>query len=256
MVELKSPKEIARLRNAGRLVAQTFEVLREAIRPGITTLELDQIAERYLTSQGAISLFLGYKGANTKNPPFPRVTCISINEEICHGIASRERILKEGDIVSIDVGLKYRGYCGDACVTFPVGKISAEAQRLMDVTEKCLYIGIEAAQPRGYLNDIGAAIQKYADSQGVSIVQELTGHGVGRRLHEPPSVFHFRQKTRGPRLRPGMVFTIEPMINAGTHERKTLDDGWTEVTADGLLSAQFEHTIVITRRGPEILSKL
>ena len=255
MIQLKSPKEISRLRDAGRIVAETFEVLREAIRPGVTSRELDEKADAYLRKQGAVPLYKGYKGPNNQNPPFPGVICSSVNEEICHGIPD-ERLLRDGDIVSIDVGLRYRGYCGDACVTFPVGEISKEAQWLLDVTQECLRIGIEAAQPRHYLNDIGDAIQTYADHNGVSIVRELTGHGVGRKLHEGPSVYHFRQDTRGPRMRPGMVFTIEPMINAGTHERYTLADGWTEVTKDGALSAQFEHTIVITRRGPEILSKL
>ncbi|MGB0388777.1 MAG: type I methionyl aminopeptidase [Ardenticatenaceae bacterium] len=255
MIQLKSPKEIRRLRDAGRIVAETFEVLREAIRPGVSLAQLDRKAESYLRKQGATPLYKGYKGPNEQSPPFPGVICASVNEVICHGIPN-ERELQNGDIVSIDVGLKYRGYCGDACITFPVGEISQEAQWLLDVTQECLRIGINAAQPRGYLNDIGDSIQTYADSQGVSIVRELTGHGLGRQLHESPSVFHFRQDTRGPRMRRGMVFTIEPMINAGSHDRYTLNDGWTEVTKDGKLSAQFEHTIVIAKHGPEILSKL
>lgn len=255
MIQLKSPKEISRMRDAGRIVAETFEILREAIKPGVTRSQLDQKAEAYLRKQGAAPLYKGYKGPNGDNPPFPGVICASVNHEICHGIPD-QRVLYNGDIISIDVGLRYRGYCGDACVTFAVGEISEQAQWLLDVTQKCLQVGIQAAQPRRYLNDIGDAIQTYADKEGVSIVQDLTGHGLGRKLHESPSVFHFRQDTRGPRMRPGMVFTIEPMINIGTHERETLADGWTEVTKDGALSAQFEHTIVITKKGPEILSKL
>lgn len=255
MVELKSPREITRLRDAGKIVAETFKIVEEAIRPGITRIEVDRLAEQYLRKQGATPLYKGYRGANGNNPPFPGVTCISVNNEICHGIPD-ERVLREGDIVSIDIGLRYRGYCGDACHTFAVGQISPEAQRLMDITQHCLNVGIEAAKPRKYLHDIGDAIQTYAESQGVTVVQELTGHGVGRKLHESPTVYHFRQDTRGPRIRPGMVFTIEPMINAGGRERETLSDGWTEVTKDGSLSAQFEHMVAITRKGVKILTVL
>lgn len=255
MIELKSPREIARMREAGRIVAETFQVIGKAIRPGMTRIELDRIAEDYLRSRGAEPLYQGYRGSAGVHPPFPGVTCVSVNDEICHGIPD-ERRLQEGDIVGVDVGLKYKGYCGDACVTYAVGEISEEAQRLLDVARECLRRGIAAAQAGRYLHDIGTAIEDYADSQGVSVVHDLTGHGVGRRLHEPPSVFHIRQPGRGPRLRPGMVFTVEPMINLGGHERRTLPDGWTEVTADGSLSAQFEHTIAITRNGPEILTRL
>ena len=255
MIELKSPREIARMRDAGRIVAETFQVLDRAIRPGMTLRELDQLAEDYLRSQGAEPLYQGYRGSAGINPPFPGVTCTSVNHEICHGIPDG-RVLKEGDIVGVDVGLKYKGYCGDACFTYAVGPISEEAQRLLDITQECLRLGIEVAQAGHYLHEIGAAIQDYATEQGVSVVRDLTGHGVGKRLHEPPSVFHIRQPGRGPRLRPGMVFTVEPMINLGTWQRRTLADGWTEVTTDGSLSAQFEHTIAITEHGPEILTRL
>ncbi len=166
------------------------------------------------------------------------------------------RILKEGDLIGIDIGLKIRGYCGDACVTFPVGKVSPKAERMMAIGKEALRVGIEVAQPDGYLHDIGRAINDYADSQGVSVVHEWGGHGIGRSLHESPSVSHIRQPNRGPRLRPGMTFTIEPMINAGTHEWFLLNDGWTVVTADGKMSVQYEHTIAITKKGPEILTKL
>jgi methionyl aminopeptidase len=243
------------MRAAGRIVAETYEVLNEAIRPGVTLRELDQIAEKYLRSQGAKPLYKGYQGSLASNPPFPGTICASVNEEICHGIPD-DRVLKEGDIIGIDIGLRYRGYCGDACKTFAIGEISDDARRLMVVALECLRLGIEAAQPGGYLNDIGAAIEDYAKSKGMSVVRDLTGHGVGKHLHEAPTVMHVRQQGRGPRLRPGMVFTVEPMINLGTARRRTLADGWTEVTADGSLSAQFEHTIAITSHGPDILTKL
>jgi methionyl aminopeptidase len=183
------------------------------------------------------------------------VICASVNEEICHGLPD-DRILEEGDIVGIDIGLRYRGYCGDACRTFAVGKISPEAQRLLRVAEKCLEVGVAAAQYGNYLHDIGMDIHNYADTQGVSVVREWGGHGVGKTLHEPPSVSHVRQLGRGPKLKPGMVFTIEPMINAGHYEWLMLDDGWTVITKDGSLSAQFEHTVAVTNNGPEILTKL
>lgn len=243
------------MRVAGRMVAECFALLEENIRPGVSLHELDQLVENYIKKQGAESLYKGYQGSNSSHPPFPGVICASVNHEICHGLPN-ERTLKEGDIIGIDIGLKYRGYCGDACVTFPVGTISPQAQRLLEVTRECLHYGIEAAQPGGYLNDIGAAIHGYADSQNVSVVREWGGHGVGRTLHEPPSVSHVRQPNRGPKLRPGMTFTIEPMINLGTHKWILLNDGWTVITADGALSAQFEHTIAITSNGPEILTKL
>ncbi len=243
------------MRDAGRIVAETYERINEAIKPGITLRDLDTLAEKYLRSQGAKPLYKGYQGSTASNPPFPGTICASINEEICHGIPD-DRALKEGDIVGIDIGLRYRGYCGDACKTFAIGTISPEAHRLMEVALECLRLGIEAAQPGEYLNDIGAVIEDYAQSKGMSVVRDLTGHGVGKQLHEAPTVMHVRQQGRGPRLRPGMVFTVEPMINLGTARRRTLADGWTEVTADGSLSAQFEHTIAITASGPDILTKL
>ncbi len=254
-IPLKSKRTIARMREAGRLVAETFEVIAERIEPGISLQELDRLAEKYLISRGAEPLYKGYRGNPPESPPFPGVICASINEEICHGIPDK-RTLKEGDIVGIDIGLKYDGYCGDACLTFPVGKISSEAQHLLDIARQCLQVGIDAAQPGRYLNDIGRAIEAYASMQEVSVVREWGGHGLGKTLHEAPSVSHVREKNQGAKLRPGMVFTVEPMINAGTQEWYLLDDGWTVVTADNSLSAQFEHTIAITTNGPEILSKL
>ncbi len=252
---LKHPKDIRKMRAAGRLVAEAFELLEENIRPGISLQELDKITEDFILSRNAKTLYKGYRGGDPDHPPFPGVICASINDEICHGIPDG-RVLNEGDIIGIDIGLRLSGFCGDACKTFSVGQISPETQRLLDIAKKCLDAGIEAAQKGNYLGDIGAAIHDYADTQGVTVVREWGGHGIGRELHEAPSVSHVRQPYRGPRLRPGMVFTIEPMINEGTHEWQLLDDQWTVVTADGKLSAQFEHTIAITKHGTEIMSKL
>lgn len=254
-MKLKNARAISRMRDAGRLVAESFALLEEAVKPGVSLYDLDQMAENYIIKQGAEPLYKGYQGSSAEHPPFPGTICASVNHEICHGIPDG-RILKEGDIIGIDIGLLYKGWCGDACVTFPVGQVSAKTERLLAIARECLRIGIEAAQPGGYLHDIGKAIQGYADSQGVTVVHEWGGHGIGRNLHESPSVSHIRQSTPGPRLRPGMVFTIEPMINEGTHQWRMLDDGWTVVTVDGRLSAQYEHTIAITTNGPEILTKL
>ncbi len=251
----KRPKEINKMRDAGRLVAECFGILEENIQPGISLQDLDDKVERYLKRSGAKPLYKGYRGSSAGHPPFPGVICASINHEICHGIPDG-RVLKEGDIVGIDIGLRYRGWCGDACVTFAVGRISPEATQLMTITRECLNLGIKAADPGNHLNQIGAVIEDYADSQNVTVVREWGGHGIGRQLHEPPSVSHIRHHNPGPVLQPGMVFTIEPMINAGGYKWILLDDGWTVITADGSLSAQFEHTVAITDNGPEILTKL
>lgn len=254
-LKLKSKREIAQMRESGRLVAQCFALLEENIKPGVSLSELDHLVEQYIASYGAKPLYKGYEGSAGDHPPFPGVICASVNHEICHGLPN-DRVLKEGDIVGIDIGLRYKEYCGDACVTFPVGRVSPKAQRLLDIGKECLRVGVEAAQNGAHLHDIGYAINGYADTQGVSVVHEWGGHGIGRDLHESPSVSHIRQSTRGPRLQPGMVFTIEPMINYGTHEWYLLPDGWTVITADGELSVQFEHTVVITPNGPEILTTL
>jgi methionyl aminopeptidase len=254
-IAIKRPNELSRLRDAGRIVAEAFAMLAEDIRPGVTLAELDRRVEQFLKAQRAQPLYKGYQGSPPEHPPFPGVICASVNHEICHGLPD-ERVLQAGDIVGIDIGLRYRGWCGDACVTYAVGPISAEARRLMDVAQECLRRGIAAAQAGSFLNDIGRAIHAYADTQGVSVVREWGGHGLGRSLHEPPSVSHIRLPDPGPRLRPGVVFTIEPMINLGAPEWFLLPDGWTVVTADGSLSAQFEHTIAITDHGPEILTRL
>ncbi len=243
------------MRASGRLVAECFALLEENIKPGVSLRELDEAVAGFLKQQGAKPLYKGYQGSANEHPPFPGVICASVNYEICHGIPD-DRVLREGDIVGIDIGLRYRGYCGDACVTFPVGRVSAEAERLLAVGRRALEVGISVARPGNYLNTIGVAIHDYADSQGVSVVREWGGHGIGRQLHEPPSVSHVRLPEPGPQLRPGMVFTIEPMINAGTYEWILLEDGWTVITADGALSVQFEHTVAITRDGMEILTRL
>ena len=254
-IELKNPREIAAMRDAGRIVAETYARLNKAIRPGVRLRELDQLATEFLQSQGAQPLYKGYRGNPPSHPPFPGTICASVNDEICHGLPDK-RVLSEGDIVGIDIGLKVKGFCGDACVTYAVGTVTPEVQRLLKVTEECLYKGIAVAQAGQHLSDIGAAIQAHAESYGYSVVREWGGHGIGRNLHEPPSVSHTGPGGRGPMLRPGMVFTIEPMINAGQPQWKMLKDGWTVVTTDGSLSAQFEHTIAITDHGPEILSQL
>jgi len=255
MIELKSASEIAGMRAAGRLVAETFAKLESAIRPGVSLRELDWLAADYLKSCGAEPLYKGYRGNPPRHPPFPGVICASVNHEICHGLPDK-RLLRAGDIVGIDIGLKYKGFCGDACVTYPVEAVTPEAQRLLSVTQECLSQGIAAAQVERHLSDIGAAIQACAERQGFSVVREWGGHGIGRQLHQEPSVPHIGPGGHGPKLRPGMIFTIEPMINAGGPECKMLKDGWTVVTADGSLSAQFEHTLAMTETGPEILSRL
>jgi len=254
-MKLKTPRHIALLRESGRLVAECFALLEENIKPGVSLRVLDQIVEKYIDDKGAEPLYKGYQGSAANHPPFPGVICASVNNEICHGLPDN-RILKEGDIIGIDIGLKQNGWCGDACVTFPVGKISASTQRLLDIAKECLKVGIAAAQPDAYLNDIGTAIHNYADTRGVSVVREWGGHGIGRSLHETPSVSHIRQPGRGPKLRPGMTFTIEPMINKGSHEWILLNDGWTVITTDGSLSAQYEHSIAIGKDGPIILTEL
>jgi methionyl aminopeptidase len=251
-IQLRSRRQIAQMREAGRLVANTFELLRPHIRPGVTTRELDQMAEEFIRKHGAVPAYKGYRGPIV---PFPATICVAPNEVICHGIPD-DTPLREGDIIGIDIGAKLNGWYGDSCQTFAVGQISPEAKKLMDVAEECMWRGIRAAKANGRLGDVGAAIQSYAEENGFSVVREWSGHGVGERLHEEPSVPHYGKAGTGIRLRPGFIFTIEPMINAGDY-RTVMDkrDGWTVRTADGSLSAQFEHTVVITEHGePEILT--
>jgi methionyl aminopeptidase len=244
---LRSGRQIAQMREAGRLVAETFEVLRPHVRPGVTTRELDQIAEKYIRSRKAVPAYKGYRG-------FPATICVAPNNVICHGIPN-DAPLRDGDIIGIDIGARLNGWYGDACITLPVGTISAQAQKLLDIAQESMWRGIQAAQAGKRLGDVGAAIQRYVEENGFSVVREYTGHGVGQRLHEEPSVPHFGRPGTGERLQPGFIFTIEPMVNAGRHEAM-LDpvDGWTVRTADGSLSAQFEHSLVITNNGPELLT--
>lgn len=245
-ISIKSAREIEIMREAGRIVANALQEVRERIEPGMTTLDLDQIAERSIRRQGGEPAFQYIND-------FPGTLCISVNNEVVHGIPG-QRVLRAGDLVKLDGGAIYQGYHGDAAVTVPVGTVTAEARRLLDATEEALARGLDAARVDGFLNDIGTAIDDYISPLGFGIVRQYVGHGIGRELHEAPNVAHFRQANRGVRLRPGMVFTIEPMINAGVAATMTLADGWTVVTQDGRLSAQFEHTVAITADGPDILT--
>lgn len=237
------------MRVACRISAEALQVAGEAVKPGISTWEIDKIAHDYIVRQGAEPNFLGLYG-------FPGTACISVNDEVIHGIPSKTRILKEGDIVSIDLGAKINGFNGDNAATFAVGTISDEARRLLDTTRESLTEGIRAAVAGGRVGDIGHAVQEYCESRGYGVVREYEGHGVGTKLHEDPGVPNFGTAGRGIRLLPGMTIAIEPMINQGTYKVKQLDDGWTVKTADGALSAHFEHTIAITDNGPVILTKV
>ena len=253
MITLKSSREIALMREAGKIVAEAHRLARERVAPGVTTRSIDEAIEEMFAKAGVEPLFKGVPG----KVPFPAVTCISVNEQVVHGIPSRRQLLHEGDIIGIDVGAIHNGWYGDSCITVPVGKVSPEAMRLLRVTEECLYLGIEQCYVGKTIGDIGHAIQTHAEGQGYGVVLGLGGHGIGRKMHEEePSVQHAGEPGTGIRLRPGMVFTIEPMINQGTPDWRELNDGWTIVTKDGKLSAQFEHTIAITEDGPLILSKL
>ena len=242
MVVLKTRREIELMREAGRISATALKVAGEAVRPGVSTLEIDTIARKYIESQGARPNFLGLYG-------FPATACISINNEVIHGIPSRDRILKEGDIVSIDLGAEKNGYHGDNAATFAVGEISDEAKRLIDTTRESLYVGLKQAVAGNRVGDISNAIQMYCEERGFGVVRDFVGHGVGKELHEDPSVPNFGTPGRGVRLLPGMTIAVEPMINQGTWQVDQLSDGWTVVTKDGKLAAHFEHTIAITKDG-------
>ncbi|MCM1080105.1 MAG: type I methionyl aminopeptidase [Ruminococcus sp.] len=248
MIVLKTARELSLMKEACRISAGALRVAGEAVRPGISTWEIDQIAYKYIKSQGAEPNFLHLYG-------FPATACISINDEIIHGIPSKKRILKEGDIVSIDLGAKINGYNGDNAATFACGRISEEAQRLMDATKESLYEAIKAAIPGNKIGDIASTVQNYCEARGYSVVREYTGHGVGKELHEDPSVPNYGKAGRGVRLLPGMTLAIEPMINQGTAAIKLLPDGWTVKTRDAKLSAHFEHTVAITADGPVILTR-
>jgi methionyl aminopeptidase len=250
---LKSPQEIEQLAAANGLVAEAFAKLQEAIQPGVRLKELDSMVEAFIRSRGALPLYKDYRGNPPTHPPFPGVICASVNEEICHGLPDN-RILKEGDMVGIDIGLRLGEFCGDACVTFAVGQIGAKQAAFLQTAQESLYVGIAQAQVGNRLGAIGQAIELFAHGRGYSVVREYGGHGLGRELHEPVSVPHHGPAEYGPRLKPGMVFTIEPMLNMGTADCELMPDGWTVKTKDRQLSAQFEHTIAITPHGPRILS--
>ncbi len=248
MIVLKTSRELAIMREAGRISAMALKFAGEAVEPGVSTWEIDRVARKYIESQGAVPSFLGYGG-------FPASACISVNNVVIHGIPSKHQIIKAGDIVSIDIGATYEGYNGDNAFTFPCGEISPEAQRLLDATRESLYEGIKQAKAGNRLGDIGSAVQRYVEARGYSVVRDFVGHGVGAKLHEDPSVPNYGTPGRGVRLLPGMTIAIEPMVNQGRHEVQVQKDGWTTVTRDGKLSAHFEHTIAITPDGPVILTK-
>lgn len=247
-IVLKSPDEIETMRRAGAVVAEVLEVLKGKVRPGATTLDLEKIAEEETIKRKASPAFKGYRG-------YPFCLCTSVNNEVVHGMPSR-KVLKEGDILSIDYGAFVEGFYGDAAVTVPVGKVSEDAARLVRVTEESLGKAIEAAREGNRLLDISSAVQSHVEPHGFSVVREFVGHGIGRELHEPPQVPNFGVPGRGVRLKAGMVLAIEPMINSGGWAVKILEDGWTAVTADGKLSAHFEHTVAITPQGPLVLTMI
>ncbi len=246
-IELRSADEVARIRDACAIVRDVLAEVAEAVEPGVTTGEIDRLAEALTEARGAKPAFKGYHG-------YPAVLCISLNDEVVHGIPSPGRRLRSGDIVGLDFGVVYRGWFGDSAVTVPVGKISASARRLLDTTREALGAGIDAVRPDGRLGDVGAAVQRHVEAKGYSVVRDFVGHGIGRKLHEPPQVPNFGAPRSGPRLRPGMVLAIEPMVNAGGPDVRVLGDGWTAVTVDGSLSAHFEHTVAVTEDGPAVLT--
>ncbi|HET9554459.1 MAG TPA: type I methionyl aminopeptidase [Anaeromyxobacteraceae bacterium] len=246
-IALKSRDDLARIREAGLVVHDVLQELARTLAPGMTTLEVDRLAEARTRARGAEPAFLGYHG-------YPASLCISVNEEVVHGIPSARRALREGDIVGLDFGVVLGGFYADSAITVPVGAASDEARRLIEVTRAALARAIAAARPDRRVGDLGAAVQAHVEASGFSVVRDFVGHGIGRRLHEPPQVPNYGTPGTGPRLRAGMVLAIEPMVNAGTYQVDTLDDGWTAVTLDGRLSAHFEHTVAITENGPEILT--
>ncbi len=247
MIEVKNDSELQKMREAGKVTAAVLKLMTELVKPGISTLELDAAAEKTIRSFGATPLFLGYYG-------FPGTICASINEEVVHGIPKKDRILKSGDIISIDTGARLDGFCSDAAITLGVGEVSDEAQRLMDVTKKSLYKAIGQVKPGKRLGDVEHAVETFAKQNGVGVVRDYCGHGIGRNMHEEPSIPNFGKPGTGPLLEKGMVLAIEPMLTAGTYRVRELDDGWTVVTADGKYAAHFEHTVAVTANGSEIFT--
>ena len=248
MIILKTSRELECMKRAGRISQNALQLAGSLVKPGVSTWEIDQAAKKYIESEGAVPTFLGYGG-------FPASCCISVNEVVIHGIPHKDKILQEGDIVSIDTGATFEGFVGDNAWTFACGKVSKEAQGLMDTTRECLFEGIKAAQPGNRLGDIGSAVQRYAEARGYSVVRDFVGHGVGAKMHEDTSVPNYGTPGRGVRLLPGMTIAIEPMICQGDYHVKVLADGWTTVTADGKLAAHYENTIAITEEGPVILTR-
>lgn len=249
MINLKSPREIEKMKGASRIVAEILLELRAIVKEGMSTADVDKIAEDMTLKRKAKPAFKGYRG-------FPASICISINEEVVHGIPSPKRFLKTGDVVGLDFGVIYDDFYGDSAVTVPIGAIPPEVENLLRVTERSLYGAIEAAVPGNTISDISAAVQRVAEAHRFGIVREFCGHGIGRALHEDPPVLNYVQNGKGPKIKPGLVIAIEPMINLGTEKVKILPDGWTVVTLDGRPSAHFEHTIAITPDGPEILTRV
>jgi methionyl aminopeptidase len=246
MIQYKSAREIEKMRKAGKIVAEVLDLISENVRPGVTTRTLDRLAAEYLVNHDARSAFLGYQG-------FPAHICVSIDDEVVHGIPG-ERKLVDGQIVSVDVGALLDGYYGDSAMTFPVGDIDGNSLKLLQVTERALYKGIEACRAGDSVGDLSAAIQGFVEAHGFSVVRDLVGHGIGRKMHEEPQVPNFGEPGTGFELKEGLVLAIEPMVNAGGYEIRVLSDGWTIITADGSNSAHFEHTVAITANGPEILT--
>ena len=247
-ISIKSEREIEIMREAGRILKITHDELAKAVRPGISTFEINRIGEEVIRSHGCIPSFLNYNG-------YPASICVSVNDEVVHGIPSKKKILKEGDIVSLDAGVIYKGYHSDAARTHAVGKISDEAAKLIEVTKQSFFEGIKYAREGCHLYDISAAIGAYAEKFGYGVVEDLVGHGIGQQLHEDPQIPNFAMKRRGPKLQAGMTLAIEPMINMGGYEVEWLDDDWTVVTLDGSLSAHYENTILITKGEPELLTR-
>lgn len=247
MITLKSKREIESMNQSGSILAEIHEQLREFIKPGVTGLEIDQFVENIIDEKGAEAEQKGYQG-------YEYATCVTINDEICHGFPRKEP-LEEGDLVKVDMVINYEGALSDSCWSYAVGEVSEEVRHLMEVTREALYVGIEAAQPGNRIGDIGAAIQAFVEPKGYSVVREFVGHGIGPTLHESPSIPHYGTAGRGKRLKPGMVITIEPMINTGAWKSKMDDNGWTARTIDGGYSCQYEHTLAITEDGPQILTK-
>jgi methionyl aminopeptidase len=254
MIVYKSPAEVEKMRAAGRIVAGTIDRVLAAVRPGVSTDELDRIAEAYIVEAGATPSFKGYGGTGSR-APFPASICTSLNEEIVHGIPSKKRTVADGDLLSLDFGAIWEGFHGDSAVTVIVGEPrSAEAEKLVRVTEEALEAAISQIRPSGRLSDIGAAVQQVAEGAGFSVVREYVGHGIGRALHEDPQIPNYGEPGRGPQLKPGLVIAVEPMVNIGGWETRVLADDWTVVTEDGSLSAHFEHTIAVTEDGCEVLT--